>query len=146
MTRRWTEIVIHHSAGRGRTSAHWEGIRRDHVERRGWLDIGYHWGIGYEDERPVLLVGRPERMIGSHCPGHNTSAIGLCFLGNFTAAEPEPETLTFGAAILVSLCLRHEITVRSIHPHRAFRATTCPGNAFPFDRLVELVTAELAEL
>lgn len=145
MTRRWTEIVIHHSAGRGRTSAHWEGIRRDHVERRGWLDIGYHWGIGYEDERPVLLVGRPERMIGSHCPGKNSTALGVCFLGDFTTKPPEPEVLAFGAAVLSELCDRHHIGHRSIHPHRKFRATECPGLAFPFDRLVELVLLELAE-
>ncbi len=146
MTRKWTEILIHHSATEGRSMRTWQAIRRDHVERRGWRDIGYHYGIGLADEGvPTILPGRRESMIGSHCPGKNSTALGVCFLGDFTTKPPEPEVLAFGAAVLSELCDRHHIGHRSIHPHRKFRATECPGLAFPFDRLVELVLLELAE-
>ncbi|HQN40390.1 MAG TPA: peptidoglycan recognition family protein [Thermoanaerobaculia bacterium] len=145
MTRKWSEILIHHSATSGRSARTWEAIRRDHSQRRGWRDIGYHYGIGIADEVPTVLPGRPESMIGSHCPGKNSTALGVCFLGDFTWHPPEDDVLLFGAGLLAGLCERHGISHRRIHPHRQFRATECPGLAFPFDRLLELVVEELED-
>ena len=89
----WSQIILHHSAGRGVDAAAWEGIRRFHTapppEGRGWQDVGYHFGVGLDARlHGTIFRGRPLTMAGSHCPGHNSTAIGICTLGDFTALPP----------------------------------------------------------
>lgn len=139
----WKRILIHHSATRGRGLAAWESIRRYHVQERGWQDIGYHYGVGVDRGDPLLLFGRSVDTQGAHCPGQNRSALGVCFLGDFTKRGPEDAVLEFGADFLASLCRRFLLPADAIHPHRAFRATECPGRAFPMDELLERVALRL---
>ena len=73
-----TEIIIHCTAtpeGRDYTV---EQIRNDHVEGRGWSDIGYHYVI-YRDGS--IHNGRDVNIAGAHCTGHNTHSIGVAYVG-----------------------------------------------------------------
>ena len=133
---KWEEIIVHHTASGGVDERTWDAIRRFHVFERGWQDIGYHFGIGRDDSgKPTVFRGRGLNRHGAHCPGHNSTAIGVAFLGLYSDREPPEDILEEGAHLIASLCERYEIEIRSIHPHREFRATECPGEAFPFERL-----------
>ena len=76
------EVIIHCSdspEGRADTV---DDIRRWHTAKppkgNGWSDIGYHYVIGINGER---WTGRDVDLIGSHCYGHNTYSIGICYVG-----------------------------------------------------------------
>lgn len=76
------EIIIHCSdspEGRADTV---DDIRNWHTAKppkgNGWSDIGYHYVIGIKGER---WTGRDVDVIGSHCYGHNTYSIGVCYVG-----------------------------------------------------------------
>lgn len=78
------EIIIHCSAYPPNwkkdfsTKAKVEAIREDHINRRGWSDIGYHHLI---DRDGTLAVGRPWNKTGAHVRGRNTGTRGVCLLG-----------------------------------------------------------------
>jgi len=145
----WSQIILHHSAGRGVDAAAWEGIRRFHTapppEGRGWQDVGYHFGVGLDARlHGTIFRGRPLTMAGSHCPGHNSTAIGICTLGDFTASPPPAAQLDQLVLLVADLCRRHKIGHMDIHPHRQFRQTECPGRSFPFLEVRERVLRALA--
>lgn len=144
----WSEIILHHSAGRGCDRKAWDGIRAFHVAPppagRGWRDVGYHFGVGLDDRgHGTIFRGRPLTVPGSHCPGHNNSAIGICTLGDFTSHPPPAVQLDQLILLVVDLCRLSAISHRSIYPHRQFRATECPGKAFPFAEVRERVLRAL---
>lgn len=76
-----TEIVLHHSAS-NRESVDAAEIRQWHLER-GFEDIGYHWVI---TRKGLIQTGRDRKYKGAHCKaaGKNTSAYGICLVGDST--------------------------------------------------------------
>lgn len=136
---RWRRILVHHSAGVDTRECEAHGIRRYHVEARGWRDCGYHFLVERVGEGWVALMGRPLHWEGSHCPGQNREAIGVCFIGDFDEEGPPEQALDVGARLIAGLCAVLGIPLDEIHPHRAYRATECPGAAFPLERLRHLV-------
>lgn len=118
-------IYIHHTA-RDRGSV--EGIRRFHVEQRGWSDIGYHWvignGRGMADGK--ISPGRPEARAGAHVAGDNQHTLGVVLIGNgnFTPAQR-------GALLnlLIEKCLQFDVDPQDVLGHRehAKASTVCPG-------------------
>lgn len=133
---RWTEIIVHHAATPDSNASRWEGIRDYHVHERGYRDISYHWGIGYNEftGRWVVLEGRSEGMEGAHCPGHNKTALGICLLGDFTDHEPDKGQIEVALDWIVDRMLAYGIDVSRVYPHRQFRQTECPGRSFPWER------------
>lgn len=131
----WTHVLVHHSGtsdtGRADTAAH----RRHHVQTRGWKDLGYHFVVERIGETWEVLVGRPLDMPGAHCPGMNRRAIGVCFVGDFTASAPPEEQLEVGARFLRGLCRQFRIPSDHIQAHRDYRSTECPGAWFPMEQL-----------
>ena len=134
----WEEIIFHHSAGKDGEILDAARIRKQHTTTPPgggppWLDIGYHFvveraGIYLE---PEVIVGRPLNMAGAHCPGHNLTAIGICFVGDFSSAPPPPALLAVAAKRIVRpLMEQFEIPRTRLHLHREFRATECPGAMF----------------
>jgi hypothetical protein len=81
-------IVLHCSALDYGTAS---GMRRYHVEERGWSDIGYHAVItnGYAErdssfdpsELAKVYIGRHIDRIGAHAKGYNRRALGVCMVG-----------------------------------------------------------------
>lgn len=141
---RWTEIIVHHSASDDHPGLDLDDIRRWHMEGRGWSDIGYHFVVEQIGDTWVALMGRPLYRGGAHCVGHNSKAIGICFVGNYSLGLPSNRALEAGARLIAGLCSSLDIPTGHVFPHRAFSATECPGNMFPFTELIDKVKAMLA--
>ena len=128
----WTEILIHHSASPADTP--WDGIVAYHVtpppRGRGWRAVGYHFGIAKQGDGYAVQTGRSLIMPGAHCPGHNSTALGVCLVGDFTTEAPPAAQLWVAADLCADLCRRFDVRATHIRPHRAFRKTECPGRAF----------------
>lgn len=147
---RWMRVLVHHSAGPDTAGLDAEGIRRFHTAPppagRGWKDIGYHGLVERQGEAYVFVHGRPLDMAGSHCPGQNTIALGLCLVGNFSEIEPPEAQVAAAARAIAEWCERFGISPGEIHPHRAFRQTECPGKVPVFEireRVAHLLRTEL---
>lgn len=124
----WSEIIVHHSAGADTPGLDTEAIRRWHVEGRHWRDIGYHFLCERVGQSYQVIAGRPLDMEGAHCPGHNQTAIGFCFVGDFSVSPPPIEQLALATDYITGLCSALLIEAVHIYPHRDFRATDCPGS------------------
>lgn len=55
-----------------------EEIRRWHVKKNGWRDVGYHFVIRRNGE---IEMGRPLENAGAHTIGQNQDSIGICLIG-----------------------------------------------------------------
>ena len=74
-----TGVILHQTDGSPNQSI--KSIQNDHIKRRKWSDIGYHFliaGSGY------IYEGRPLDKLGAHVAGKNTGNIGISFMGKFT--------------------------------------------------------------
>lgn len=74
----------------------------------------------------------------------NSNSLGLCLVGNFhkTKVKPSEEQIESAARVLALWRILYDIDEAHVVQHRTVKArhTVCPGNNFPFDRLVALST------
>ena len=65
-----------------------KAIRKYHIEKKGWADIGYHYVI---DRDGKIETGRAIEHIGAHCKDENSDSIGICLIGiaEFTPSQFE---------------------------------------------------------
>ena len=68
-----------------------EACRQDHIQHRGFRDIGYHFYITRDGE---ICQGRPLEKVGAHCRDHNTHSIGICYEGGLDIAGRPQDTRT----------------------------------------------------
>lgn len=118
--KKYEAIVIHCSASDNRQYG-FDRIRHDHINHRGWSDIGYHAGIDH-DANIVFL--RDINRNGAHTRGHNDK-LGICVLGlhNFT-----PQQFKSLANLCRFFMELHDINAGEIYPHNAFNENkTCPN-------------------
>lgn len=127
----------------------------DNAHRR--RDFGvYYWGRTYHIGYHYLIFadgrveqGRPERCIGAHTFGHN-STVGICLIGDFSTASnpdgenglPEPTEAQMEALIKLSreLRTRYNIPVERVRRHLDLNSDTeCPGDRFPFETYLSRV-------
>ncbi|MEO5875533.1 MAG: N-acetylmuramoyl-L-alanine amidase, partial [Streptosporangiaceae bacterium] len=74
---RRTEFVVHHSEGP--TTASVRSIQDFHMgPQRGWSDVAYNF-LCRDDG--TIYEGRGWLTVGAHATGHNTSGIGVCYIG-----------------------------------------------------------------
>ena len=136
ISRRWTRIVIHHSA----TAV--GGARRfdkDHRENRGWEELGYHFVIGNGTDTPdgFVEVGSrwQKQKHGAHCKTadnyFNDHGIGICLVGDFTKTRPSPRQLASLVRLVRFLGDRCRISPSQVTSHGAVTGKTeCPGRHF----------------
>ncbi|MGO3884914.1 MAG: peptidoglycan recognition protein family protein [Mycetocola sp.] len=175
-------LTVHHSAMAvsGDANAAVRAIYRLHAVENGWGDIGYQLLIGPDgrifagrstgsDAVPVFdpsASGAPRSSVtGAHAGGFNSGNIGICLMGDFTAAQPTPAARRSLISVLARLCRTRELdpqstvtyvnplssdrrTVSAIARHRDWNATECPGDAFAptFDRVRADVAVKLRSL
>ena len=94
---------------------------------RGWSDIGYHYYIKLDGS---LHEGRPLSRVGSHCKGHNTGSIGVCFEGGKTSEnkpwdKPTDNQIKTVKSLIQSL--QNDYGDLSLHGHYEFSSKSCPN-------------------
>jgi N-acetylmuramoyl-L-alanine amidase len=136
---KWYEIIIHHSGTEDGPGVSWGAIRKYHIEVNGWKAIGYNAGVELVGTSYEVLMGRPTHMTGAHTIGHNTTALGICFVGDFNKGVPPVGQLEAGAKKIKEWMIDYDIPKEKIFPHRKLNDTECPGKFFPMDKLLNLL-------
>lgn len=126
--RRITDIIIHCTSTPEGKDYTVEDIRRWHREQ-GWSDIGYHFVV-YRNGH--VEPGRDVDLVGAHCYGHNTSSIGVCYVGGMAKdrkTTKDTRTLAQKAGLMKLLTdLRAQYPDARIVSHRDYDTTgkKCP--------------------
>lgn len=128
-------IIVHHSITANSDLGQWQTIKTDHMENRGWRDIGYHYGVGTLQDTWHAIIGRPIEQVGAHCKGHNKDSIGVCILGDYDNFWLPEDGYDFTTRFLTSLCQNNDIPSAQIYPHSAFSEKTCCGVRINMDRI-----------
>lgn len=133
--RKVNKIVVHHTGSDvpflGVDS--WRSIDRYH-KRRGWMGIGYHFGITPEGRVWVL---RPIHLVGAHAEGHNVGSIGVVVWGN----RQKTHTAIIKLAEFVALLSKR--FGAAVFFHKDLKKTACPNiDKQRFMKLVNLFGGE----
>lgn len=119
-----------------------EGVRRFHVQERGWDDIGYHFlitngdpgrqrhdGVDRSPEKAgdgLSWAGRPLGIQGAHVRGHNEGNVGVCMVGHpgrFTEKQYRR-----ALSLISGVCLEYDIPPEQVFGHNELDPLrTCPG-------------------
>ena len=114
------KLIVHCSDTPNDRDVTVEDIRDWHVNGNGWSDIGYHYVI---DRDGRVHSGRPVRIAGAHCRGHNADSIGVCLVG-----RDQFEDWQFDALRKLYASLLGIFTKIKPFGHRDFTDTkTCPN-------------------
>ena len=89
--RKINEIIIHCTGTIPSNSTTVEAVRNYHVKHNGWKDIGYHYLIYLDGS---IHQGRPIDQSGAHTKNHNSTTIGVCYVGGLDANKKPKDTRT----------------------------------------------------
>lgn len=124
--RKINELIVHCSATPEGQNVTVEEIRKWHL-KRGFVDIGYHYVVYLDGS---IHTGRNEDMIGAHCYGHNSSSIGVCYIGGLTKdGKKAKDTRTDAQKVALRellKSLKNKYPKATIHGHREYAAKECP--------------------
>ena len=129
VSRRIHSVIIHHTwrptAAQYQGLATVQGVRRYHMQVRGWSDNGYHFMIGPPGD---IFRCRPLDRPGAHCRGQNQHSVGLAYIANFDEENPaEYRGLQMGQKVVAALLERFELAPDDVYFHRDYADKTCPG-------------------
>jgi N-acetylmuramoyl-L-alanine amidase len=148
LEKRWTAIVVHHSATKNGNAAIFDKMHR---EENHWEGVGYDFVIGNgtnSGDGQVEVTFRWRRQIaGAHCGGTagnwaNRDGVGICLVGNFNNTSPTARQMQSLAKLARFLQKRYRIPKSRIYGHRTTpgaRVTECPGKRFPLARLKSML-------
>ncbi len=122
-------VIVHHTwrptAAQYQGLATVRGVRRYHMQTRGWSDNGYHIMISPPGD---IFFCRPLARVGAHCRGQNQHSVGLSYIANFDEEDPdEYPGLEVGQKVVAALLARFDLTPDDVHFHREYANKTCPG-------------------
>lgn len=123
--RKITEIIIHCTATKEGQNFTVEDIRRWHRER-GFNDCGYHYVIRLDGS---IEQGRPIETVGAHCMGHNSSSVGIAYVGGLDAPGRPKDTRTAAQKVSLSFLvalLKKAYPESKVYGHNAFSNKACP--------------------
>jgi len=151
LEKRWTAIVIHHSATETGNAAIFD---RMHREENHWDGVGYDFVIGNGtdsgDGQVEVTFRWKEQKTGAHCGGTpdnwaNEDGIGICLVGHFDHDTPSPRQLQSLTKLVRFLQERYAISNQRIYGHNTTpgaRATACPGRRFPMPRFKQVLASQ----
>lgn len=114
-------LVVHCSATPAGKAFHAGDIDRWHRDR-GWDGIGYHYVIALDGS---IEPGRELDDPGAHVAGHNSTTVGICYVGGMNAQNTAPaDTLNKRQSDALALVLQG---LRARWP----RAAICGHRDFP---------------
>jgi hypothetical protein len=146
ISKRWTDIVIHHS---GSASGGARAFDNYHRSVRHWDELGYHFVIGNGTDTPdgTIEVGSrwTKQKYGAHCktPDNyfNEHGIGICLVGDFDRTRPTPAQLASLDRLLRFLVDQTGIPASHINGHGGVTGkTACPGRNFPLSTVKRELT------
>ena len=129
-------IIIHHSLTKDSQTVSWGVIRNYHINVNKWSDIGYHFGVEFMRGSVEIVCGRMPNQKGAHCKGHNSTSIGICFVGNFDNRAPSNSVLNAGVKLVQFLMRQYDIN-KIVGHHELNPAKSCPGKYFDMDKFRE---------
>jgi hypothetical protein len=135
---RVTRITVHHSGLRDDATQYADcaamvkRMQRQHVEDRGWADIGYHFII---DRTGRVWEGRPLDLQGAHAGNTDANAgnVGVSLSGDFDSQQPTAKQKQSLRNVIECLMATYRVPPLRLATHqevkRAFRLpmTECPG-------------------
>lgn len=118
---RRTEFVVHHSEGPPKASI--RSVQDFHMDVRRWSDIAYNFLVRDDG---TIYEGRGWLTVGAHATGHNTSGIGVCYIGY---DAPTPEAKASIRALYDYACAKagHQLLKKG-HGQLSQNSTDCPGS------------------
>ena len=121
LEKRWTAIVIHHSATPNGNAAIFD---KWHRENNHWEGVGYDFVIGNgtdSGDGQVEVTFRWQKQIaGAHCggtPGNwaNIDGVGICLVGNFDQTTPTSRQMQSLSKLVRFLQTRYRISRSRIY-------------------------------
>jgi hypothetical protein len=141
VSKRWTSIVIHHSASHLGSLG---DIHSWHMDK-GWDSCGYHFvigngtrsGDGQIEVGPrwrqqatgahTRLYGKPSSPEGNY---YNEHGIGIVLVGNFEESPPSARQMSALVELVSYLSDTCNIHLSRVYTHGDLKATDCPGQHF----------------
>lgn len=117
-----TEFVVHHSEGP--TTQAVRAIQDFHMDTRGWADIGYNFLV---DDAGRIYEGRGWLVIGAQATGHNTSGIGVCYIGMNSPTDAAKHSIR--AMYDEANHLAGRTLAKHGHGQLSQNNTSCPGSS-----------------
>ena len=123
------KIIIHCSATQEGKNFKAKDIDQWH-RQRGFKKIGYHYVIDLDG---TVENGRDETENGAHTVGHNTSSIGICYIGGLAKDGKTPkDTRTEEQKIAMyklvdKLMKKYNIPLEKVYGHYNFANKACPS-------------------
>ncbi len=118
---RRTEFVVHHSEGP--TTQSIRSIQDFHMDVRRWSDVAYSFLVRDDG---TIYEGRGWLTVGAHATGHNTSGIGVCYIGQNAPTEAAKRSIR---ALYAYACSKtgHQLLMKG-HGQLSQNSTDCPGS------------------
>lgn len=134
-----TYLDLHHTAGH---EANTQAIRVEHMSPpNNWGDIGYNLVIEADG---TVGQGRDVYYAGAHDPGYapgesqpmNQTAYAVSCIGNFM--EDEMTEIQFQSLLreAYKVCVLYKIPLTKVRRHKDQYPTDCPGDKYPYQRLL----------
>lgn len=136
---KWHGVMLHHTAGtQAETVA---SIRKTHITKNKWGDIGYHYVLEIKNGKGYLKTGRSLKYQGAHAgiDKYNNGYIGLCIPGNYETGKM-PDSIY--SDIINAICRLYE-KMNEVQGscsygflgHREVKATACPGKNINLNKI-----------
>jgi N-acetylmuramoyl-L-alanine amidase len=118
-------VVIHHSVTKASRNPAADFRQLDRIGKARFGRFSYSYAV-----HPSGVAGEGAGLtVGTHTAGRNSTAIGICLIGNFQKDTPTPAALDATADIIGFLQAAGVLTADvAIIGHRDTKGTACPGS------------------
>jgi hypothetical protein len=106
-----------------------EAIKKYHIEKNKWDDIGYHFVIEEVNGKVVVREGRKLNEIGAHIKGYNDKYIGVCVVGDYDK-EQLPQNKLDALIELIKKIREDQGDLPLVYHNEKTKKKTCPGKIF----------------
>lgn len=119
-------VILHCTASKNGQEYPIEKIRQDHIQNRGFSDVGYHLVIQPDGS---MENGRSLNAPGAHCEGENHDSIGIALVGTdrFTKAQFESLRRYLDGVYLVYSIGRWDLCCHYEFDSAKKQGKTCPN-------------------
>jgi len=125
-----TSISVHHME---HVSAGMDEIHQWHLDR-GWKGFAYNYWVDYDGN--VWECRGFNKGAGLYDP-HNDSVISIGFQGDYNITQTMPKKQFYAGCELIRYLRIIIPSITEVAGHRKWHATTCPGNYFPLEEMIE---------